>query len=70
MADILPWPFYILGHNNFGGDIMSDPKQNPQQRTKFDGTGIGLVPIGFPGEYGFFLEEDIPHNMDKSSFSI
>lgn len=49
---------------------MSDPKQNPQQRAKFDGTGIGLVPIGFPGEYGFFLEEDIPHNMDKSSFSI
>ena len=25
---------------------------------KFDSTGIGLVPIGFPGEFGYFVMDD------------
>ena len=25
-------------------------------KPKFDSSGIGLVPIGYPGEFGFFVD--------------
>ena len=37
---------------------MQQKKQIPK-RPRFDSSGIGLVPIGFPGEYGFFVDSDL-----------
>lgn len=39
-------------------------KQHKQrlEKPKFDSSGIGLVPIGFPGEYGFFVDRELPQD--------
>ena len=35
-------------------------QQNPMpEKPKFDASGIGLIPIGFPGEFGFSAQEPV-----------
>ena len=31
-------------------------------KPKFDSSGIGLVPIGYPGEFGFFVDRELPQD--------
>lgn len=58
----LPWSFsFLFGHTAFGGEKMKRRKQR-LDKPKFDSSGIGLVPIGYPGEFGFFVDRELPQD--------